>query len=613
MSSPYWRCVWRLVIVGVVGMAAMVATAGPARAADKIYWGNFTSNTIGFANLDGSGGGGLLNTSPATPNGPDGLAIDSATGRLYWANFNSSTIQFADLDGGAGGTFTAPGATFSGADGPVIDPATQKIYWAAGDTIDFADLDGSGGGQLDTTGAVIDEPDNVAIDTANGRIYWANSANNTIYSAKLNDTGGGQQFDTGTASISFPNGIAIDVSTGKLYWANATDDTDPIAWALTNNSGTAADLDVTGATASGPFGVALDPAAGKLYWANCNSNTISVANLDGSGGGAQVGTAGTTPACPGFPVIQKAPSGSGAPVIAGGSASGATLTCSTGSWAPDVIGAFLYQAPQSFAYGWTRDGAAIAGATSSSIFAGSPGRYACTVTAANHAGSSSQTSARFTVVGAPTATITAPASGRVFVRDNPIKTTFACTEGVGGPGLASCDDSAGTSTVTGGSGHLDTSAIGTHSYVVTAISKDGQMARASITYTVVAPLAVSIRTAGAAVKSGKTPILITCSGGLPGSNCHGRLSETVRRRNVRVIRHRRKVTFTTITYARAPYTVSSGKSKSIVLRVTRAGLGALQRATAHRKRVTATATLTAGKTATRTITLHLIVKHHRHQ
>ena len=154
---------------------------------------------------------------------------------------------------------------------------------------------------------------------------------------------------------------------------------------------------------------------------------------------------------------------------------------------------------------------------------------------------------------------------------------------------------------------------GTHSYVVTAISKDGQMARASITYTVVAPLAVSIRTAGAAVKSGKTPILITCSGGPPGSNCHGRLSETVRRRDVRVIRHRRKVTFTTITYARAPYTVSSGKSKSIVVRVTRAGLGALQRATAHRKRVTATATLTAGKTATRTITLHLIVKHHRHQ
>ena len=611
MSSPCCRSVWRLVIVGVVGIAAMVASAGPARAADKIYWGNFDSNTIGFANLDGSGSGGLLNTSPASPNGPDGLAIDSATGRLYWANFNSNTIQFADLDGGGGGTFTAPGATFSGPDGPVIDPATQKIYWAAADTIDFADLDGSAGGQLDTTGAVINEPDNVAIDTANGRIYWANSGNNTIYSAKLNDTGGGQQFDTGTASISDPNGIAIDVSTGKLYWANGADDTNPVAWALTNNSGTAADLNVTGATAGGAFGVALDPAAGKVYWANCNSNTISVANLDGSGGGGQLGTGGTTPVCPGFPVIQKAPSGSRAPLIAGGSAPGTTLTCSTGSWAPDVIGAFLYQAPQTFAYSWTRDGAAIAGAASSSIFAGSPGRYACTVTAANRAGSSSQSSARFTVVAPPKATITAPASGRLFVRGNPIKTKFACTEGVGGPGLASCDDSAGTSTVSGGSGHLNTSTIGTHSYVVTAISKDGQMARASITYTVVPPLAVSIRTAGAAVKSGKTPILITCSGGLPGSTCHGRLSETVRRRVVRVIRHRRKVTFTTIAYARGRYTVASGRRRSIVLRVTHAGLGALQRAAGHRKRVTATATLIGGKTTTRTITLHLIVKHHR--
>ena len=58
----------------------MPAGAGPARAADTIYWGNYSSNTIGFANV-GGGGGGLLNTSPATPNEPNGLTIDSATGR----------------------------------------------------------------------------------------------------------------------------------------------------------------------------------------------------------------------------------------------------------------------------------------------------------------------------------------------------------------------------------------------------------------------------------------------------------------------------------------------------------------------------------------------------
>ena len=66
MLISCWRSMWRLVGGGVVGVVAMIASASPARAADTIYWGNFNSNTIGFANLDGSGGGGLLNISPAT-------------------------------------------------------------------------------------------------------------------------------------------------------------------------------------------------------------------------------------------------------------------------------------------------------------------------------------------------------------------------------------------------------------------------------------------------------------------------------------------------------------------------------------------------------------------
>ena len=389
-------------------------------------------------------------------------------------------------------------------------------------------------------------PQNVAIDPANGKTYWANNGNNTIYSANLDNTGGGQQLNTGSASVSGPNGLAIDVSTGKLYWANSGDDTHPIAWALTDNSGTAANLDTIGATASGSFGVALDPTAGKLYWANCNSNTISVANLDGTGGGGQLSTNGTTPDCPGFPVIQRTPSGTGAPVITGGSAPGATLTCSTGSWAQDLIGAFLYQEPQTFAYTWTRDGAAIPGATSSSIVASSPGEYACTVTAANHAGSSSQSSTPVTVIAAPTASISAPASGDTYVKGQSVTTTFACAEGSGGPGLASCSDSDGTSTVSGGTGHLNTSTLGAHSYMVTATSKDGQIGTASITYLVASPLAVSIKTARAAVRSRKTKITVACSGGAPGGICRGRASETVRHRVIRVIGHHRKVTFKTI-------------------------------------------------------------------
>jgi hypothetical protein len=304
-------------------------------------------------------------------------------------------------------------------------------------------------------------------------------------------------------------------------------------------------------------------------------------------------------------VLLKNPSGVSAPKITGVSSPGSTLSCSPGGWAPDLIGAFLYQAPQSFAYGWTRDGAAIAGATSNSVVANSTGRYACTVTASNHAGSSSQTSAPFTVIAAPTASISAPTSGGTYVEGQLVTTMFSCKEGSGGPGLTSCDDSDATSTVSGGSGHLDTSTLGAHAYTVTAISRDGQTKTASISYSVVRPLAVLIRTARAIVNSGKTKITVACSGGPPSATCRGRVSATLRRRVVRVIGHHRKVTFKTITTASARYTVSSGESRAIALRVTHAGLLALKHAAAHRTRVQATATLTGGKSAKRTITLQL--------
>ncbi|HJR01551.1 MAG TPA: PASTA domain-containing protein, partial [Methylomirabilota bacterium] len=104
------------------------------------------------------------------------------------------------------------------------------------------------------------------------------------------------------------------------------------------------------------------------------------------------------------------------------------------------------------------------------------------------------------VIQVPQASISSPASGATYGQGASVPTTFSCTEATGGPGLASCNDSVGTGTSTGGSGHLDTLTVGAHTYTVTATSKDGATATAQIAYTVVsqpaAPSTLTVTTAG---------------------------------------------------------------------------------------------------------------------
>jgi hypothetical protein len=275
------------------------------RAAGKIYWANYTANSIRVANLDGTGVAATLFAEPPG-SGPSGVVIDRAVGKIYWTNQNSDEVRVANLDGsGTASTLFGPVDAGDNPLGLAIDPVAGKVYWAAL---------GSGGpaGQI-----------------------------------RVGSLDGSEVASTLFAGVETPGGIALDAAAGKLYWA-----------------------------------------------AFHGGGKIRTGNLDGS--------APTTVLTDGdeslFPALLQAPQADDqAPAISGGASLGDALSCSPGSWKPDLGGAFLFRAPRTFTYAWQLDGSDIPGATASSFTFTEPGDYTCRVTAANEAGSSSQTSAAFTV------------------------------------------------------------------------------------------------------------------------------------------------------------------------------------------------------------------------
>jgi hypothetical protein len=396
-------------------------------AAGRVYWTNGNDHSIRSAPVAGADAGGIADPLYDSRHGvsyPSGLAIDPAAGRIYWGDSSFAKIYGAPLAGAAaGGTVGTLYDSTHGVRGPtavaVNPPPGPEQLEVVRDTERFAT-----GGRL---GSALDWARDL-IRPSPGQIYWGNwdnsLADGKIRGAPLTGAAAGGSPDTlydSTHGVSLPTGLAIDPNPGpgpeQLEVVRETERFTTGGW-LGGALNWARDL----------FPRPTAPPA-QIYWSNGfvpamggqppnpSNKTIQRAPLAGSGavdtlyGGSAIGT--------GLPValaLLRAPVGIGAPTISssfaldaedpfgdwhfGGGHSGALnqqLTCSFGSWAPDLPGCLLYRAPQSFAYQWMHDGIDIAGETANNYTTGAPGDYTCRVTASNHAGGAAQTSVVVTI------------------------------------------------------------------------------------------------------------------------------------------------------------------------------------------------------------------------
>jgi hypothetical protein len=335
--------------------------------------------------------------------------------------------------------------------------ADAFVYWSNNMTLGRANLDGTGvnpnllGVGLGVFGVAVDSQ----------HIYWTNTFG-TIGRANLDGSGADKSFITSAGS---PMGVAVDGQ--HIYWANGYD-----AIARANLDGSGVDLTfITGATV--PTGVAVD--GQHIYWTNLEG-TIGRANLDGSGvdqdfitspgvlwgvavDGQHIYWTDDTPIT-GTATIGRANL----------DGSGVDQSFITGLYdlrGVAVDGQHVY---------WTGnfsvdDGGVIGRANLDG--SGADGSF---VVDADYPWAVAVDALPL----APLASITTPAGGATYTVGQAVDSSFTCSDGAGGPGLASCLDQSGRAS----GASIDTSTLGPHTFTVTATSGDDQTQSASSTYTV---------------------------------------------------------------------------------------------------------------------------------
>ena len=233
-----------------------------------LYMGTLASFNVMRTRTDGMDKVTNLLTTSTNSRGAQG---EISSGFVVWSNPASNTIGRANLDGtGVNNSF------ITGLNNPYGSPilAGGYIYWLNRGTnsIGRALWNGTGVNTTFITGC--STPENIVVDITNNYIFWTNYGSNTIGRANLDGTGVNQSLAT---TLAGPTALDVDPVNNKIYWGHWTAG-GTIQWANTDGTGVGTWYTVP----SSVLGLAVDQPNGKVYWHEYSAGRIGVANLNGS-------------------------------------------------------------------------------------------------------------------------------------------------------------------------------------------------------------------------------------------------------------------------------------------------------------------------------------------